>query len=116
MNYFFLFLQSNALELPVSLLFLYRTLKPSAKWSFTGALAFVTCLNAVTHPIVFFFIMNLKMTYLFNILVAETFAILSEALCYRQMSGEKAGYCLLISLFANFLSWQISPMITYALN
>lgn len=110
MSYFLIFLQSNLLELPVAIPFVMR------RNTFFTSLVLTTCLNAVTHPIIFFFVMNLKMTFLFNILAAETFAILSEAFCYRIITRESVGLCLLISLCANFFSWQISPMITFALN
>ncbi len=110
MNYILVFLQSNVLEFPVYLPFLMK------EKTFFQSLVLVTCLNAITHPIVFFFIMNLKMTFLFNILAAESFAILAEAFAVSKITGDQYRSCLVISLCANFLSWQISPMITFAIH
>lgn len=115
MSYFFLFFQSNLLEMPAYIPFLMRREK-----DFFTSFTLVTAMNAITHPIVFFFIMNLKMTYLFNILLAECFAVFAEAWLLRIITGEKyrssSSAFLLVSLFANFLSWQISPMMTYAVH
>jgi len=110
MNYFLVFLQSNILEFPVFLPYLMR------ERTLFQSMALVTCLNAITHPIVFFFIMNLKMTFLFNILAAETFAVLAEAYAMSKITGDQYRTSLVISFCANFLSWQLSPMITFALH
>lgn len=113
MNYFQLFFQSNMLEMPVYLLFLKMVRKD---WSLFCDFVFITGLNAITHPIVFFFIMNFKLTYLENIMIAESFAITTEALILYGVLKEKIWICFLVSVFANFLSWQLSPMMTWALN
>lgn len=110
MKYFLVFLQSNFLEFPVYLPYMMKDT------TLFQSIALVTCLNAITHPIVFFFIMNLKMTFLFNILAAETFAILAEALAVYKITGDQYRTCFVISLCANILSWQISPMITFAIH
>lgn len=75
---------------------------------------FVTALNAITHPIVFFFIMNLKLPYLTNIMLAETFAVVAEGLliCWLLKTGTLRS--LAVSLLANLVSWQLAPMLTYA--
>lgn len=112
MNYFLIFLQSNFLETPVYLPFLFaNSLRQKDVFM---ALALVTAMNAITHPIVFFFIMNFKWNYLSNILTAEAFAILVESLMLYKVSKVKYRSCLLASVCANLLSWQISPMLTYA--
>lgn len=111
MNYFLIFFQSNLLEMPIYVPFLIK--KEAGAFR---AITLVTGMNAITHPMVFFFIMNLKMPYLFNILCAESFAILVEGIMIKKITGEKILKCLFTSVLANFLSWQLSPMITYALH
>jgi hypothetical protein len=113
MNYFLVFLQSNLLETPVYFPFLFASALKQK--DFFTALTIVTAMNAITHPIVFFFIMNLKRTFLLNILTAECFAIVAESWMLYKISGEKYRSCLFASLCANFFSWQISPMLTYSL-
>jgi hypothetical protein len=110
MTYFWIFVQSNLLEAPVMIPFLMK------RNTFFQSLAILTCLNAITHPVVFFFMMNLKMVFLFNILTAEVFAIVTEAYALFKITGDPYLNCLFISLAANFFSWQISPMITYAFH
>jgi hypothetical protein len=77
-------------------------------------------MNSVTHPVVFFGIMNLPFTYLENILLAESFAVVAEAACLfvvlqprniRSVLG-----CIFTSLVANLVSWQIAPMLTYLIG
>lgn len=110
-NYLYTFFQSNLLEWCIYLPFL-AVARPQWRW-FDRAM-FVTALNAITHPIVFFFIMNLKLPYLANILMAETFAVVAEALliCWFLKTGTLRS--LWISLVANLISWQLAPMLTYA--
>lgn len=111
MSYVYTFLQSNILEWIVYLPLL-ALVRPS--WSFIDRAMFITALNALTHPIVFFFIMNLKLPYLADIMIAETFAVVAEAvlICYfLRVNLTKSFFA---SLFANLVSWQIAPMLTYA--
>jgi hypothetical protein len=110
MAYFLIFFQSNLLEMPAYFLFL-KSIR--SKLTFIERFIFITGLNAITHPIVFFVIMNLKFSYLLNILLAEGFAIFTEAIILKMTLKEKFIPCLLISTFANFLSWQLAPMLTY---
>lgn len=111
MTYLYLFLQSNLLEAPAYLLFL-KLLRP--QWSVWKSLCFMTAFNSITHPVVFFLIMNFKFTYLQNILLAEAFAIGAEALVLIVLLRARPVPALSISAFANFLSWQLAPMLTYA--
>lgn len=112
MSYLYTFLQSNILEWIVYLPLL-ALVRP--KWSLIDRALFITTLNALTHPIVFFFIMNLKLPYLANILVAETFAIVAEALLICFFLRVSFSKTFVASLFANLISWQIAPMLTYAI-
>ncbi|MBX3017084.1 MAG: hypothetical protein KF767_04290 [Bdellovibrionaceae bacterium] len=108
MIYLFFFLQSNLLELPV-----YLARKP-AGWNWKRSLLFITVLNSVTHPLVFFGFMNLPLPYLANILLAEAFAIVAEALALRRFADRRWRDALCTSAFANLISWQLAPMLTYS--
>lgn len=107
--YLYIFLQSNLLEVPIYYLF-FRKQK-----SIFQTLLLVTAINSLTHPIVFFGIMNLSGTYLNNILFAETFAILAETLFFYKVCGFAKGKSFRAAFYANFVSWQVAPMITYYL-
>ena len=111
MDYLYLFAQSNLLEMPVYFLFLKSF---QNKLRFIDKIIFVTGLNAITHPIVFFIIMNLKFTYLQNIIMAEVFAVITEGIILKISIDQGFLPCFLASFFANLVSWQISPMLTYA--
>lgn len=113
MNYLFIFTLSNLLEMPAYLTFLKNKNKSE---TLIKSFLFITALNALTHPFVFFGIMNLERTYLENILMAEAFAIIVEAILINRIGKIELKKCFFISFFANLLSWQISPIITYGLN
>ena len=105
--YFYIFFQSNLLEVP----FYYFFLKKNN--SFLKILTLTTAINSLTHPIVFFGLMNLKNSYLQNILVAETFAILTEALFFYFVLNLNFKRAFSGSFIANLVSWQVAPLITY---
>ena len=107
--YLYIFLQSNLLEVPFYYLF-FRKQK-----NFFQTLLLVTAINSLTHPIVFFVIMNFKLTYLTNILIAESFAILAETLFFYKVCGFEAWRSFRAAFYANFVSWQLAPMLTYLL-
>lgn len=112
MSYFYVFLQSNLLELPVYLAAL------AAFGYGRGAIeraAFATAMNSLTHPIVFFVIMSLKASFLTCILTAEGFAIGAECAMLVLVAGLPLGRALVVSLAANLVSWQIGAMLTFAL-
>lgn len=109
-SYLSIFLQSNLLELPIYLSF-FAQQKKLFRWPWV--VLFVTMMNAVTHPVVFFGIMNLPLTYLQTILLAETFAIVAEAMLLKWLLKNHFAMCLLASLLANLLSWQLGPILTY---
>lgn len=106
--YLFIFLQSNLLEVP----FYFVAFR--SRGDFRQILIWVTAINSVTHPIVFFFIMNFKMTYLQNILIAEAFAILAEAVFFAWFLRTAWRRSFLASVIANLVSWQLAPVLTYA--
>lgn len=110
MGYLYIFFQSNLLEMPAYFLFL-KSKKPD--WKFYERFIFITGINAITHPIVFFFIMNLKLTYLQDILLAEAFAIIAEAVIIKLALKENLFPCLFISSLTNLFSWQVAPMLTF---
>jgi len=103
-HYVYVFIQSNLLEVLVLL--------PLFGWSIGYKRTFlsVTLVNATTHPLVFFGWMHLPLTYLQDILLAETFAIVSEALLYQRFLGIAIGRATLGSLLANLVSWQLAPI------
>lgn len=110
MSYLYLFLQSNLLEWPLYLPFLVWRGR-GLRW-FEAAVV-ITLMNAVTHPLVFFGFMNLPLSYLQNILLAESFAILSEGLFLAWFLRERRLATLAVSALANLLSWQWAPILTY---
>lgn len=117
-QYLYVFLQSNLLEIP----FYYLGLRSLAPGLLTRSLreterilffvCAVTAINSVTHPVVFFGIMNLKYTYLQNILFAETFAIVSEALFMLWLLDVGKFRAIAVATIANLVSWQLAPLIT----
>jgi hypothetical protein len=113
MEYCQIFLQSNLLEFPVYLCF-FKFYK--FEWSLLQGSIFTTGMNLITHPIVYFTIMNMKMSYLHNILLAELFAIVAETFILFFSLKRNLFPCLLASVLANLTSWQLSPMLTYAFH
>lgn len=107
MIYLYIFLQSNLLEVP----FYYLLFRKNTR--FSKVLFLTTAINSLTHPIVFFIIMNMENSYLTNILLAETFAVVIEALFFYFVLRLTVKRALLGSLIANLVSWQFAPMITY---
>lgn len=107
MNYLYIFTQSCLLEIPFYLIFIKR---PKLEKT-----AFVFAMNSMTHPIVFFGLMNLSMTFLQNILVAEAFAILSESFALNLLLKMDWKRAALASLLANLVSWQLGPVLTYTI-
>lgn len=120
-QYLYVFLQSNLLEVPFYY-FGLRSLAPSlltrSLYESERILFFlcaVTAINSVTHPVVFFGIMNLKATYLQNILMAEAFAILSEAIFMYWLLDVSKLRAMAVATIANLVSWQLAPLLTYRL-
>jgi len=105
-SYAYIFAQSCALEMPVYLVFGVR--KPL--WQ--GAL-FIFVMNSVTHPIVFFGLMNLPLTFVQTILIAEAFAIVTETAVLCRLAPVSFTRAFAASVLANFVSWQFAPMLTY---
>ncbi len=102
-HYLQIYLQSNLLEV-IPILFLWPRWRPMGQTALR-----VSAVNLFTHPIVFFGVMRLPFGYLTNILMAETFAVVTEALIYRRMGLRRP---FLTSLFANLVSWQFAPVLT----
>lgn len=109
LTYFYVYLQSNLLEVPA-----YHWGLGEKKQSLE-TLALCTFMNSLTHPIVFFLIMNLPLTYLQNTLFAESFAIFSETFIMHRVLKRGFLKTLLVSTFANLVSWQLAPMLSYGL-
>jgi hypothetical protein len=116
MTYLFLFWQSNLLEWPIYLSkFSDKSAGLPKNWRWWKSALFITVMNSMTHPIVFFGFMNLPLPYLANILLAEVFAITAETFILKKFLRMTWWSSLLTSLLANLLSWQIAPMLTYSL-
>lgn len=117
-SYFYVFLQSNLLEVPFYFM-IYKEVRRlkliSAQRTLWDFFFLVTLSNMITHPIVFFVIMSAKISFLYGILAAEGFAIVGEALLHRYFLKIPLKYTLSASTIANLVSWQLGPMITYAL-
>lgn len=105
--YLYIFLQSNLLEVPFYFLFFKKNN------SFLKILCLTTGINSLTHPIVFFVLMNLKTSYLNTILIAEAFAVTAEMILFCKFLELNLTKSFLGSLTANLASWQFAPMITY---
>ncbi|MBY0316660.1 MAG: hypothetical protein K2Q26_14140 [Bdellovibrionales bacterium] len=118
LSYFYVFLQSNLLEVPFYFM-IYKEVRRLKLirihhdlWDF---FFLVTLSNMMTHPIVFFVIMSAKISFLSGILVAEGFAIFAETLLHHFVFKIPLKYTFTASTLANLVSWQLGPMITYAL-
>ncbi len=107
--YLYIFLQSNILEIPIYWLCFRK------KLSFKSTAISVTAINSLTHPIVFFVFMNFHQSYLQNILLAEAFAISTEALFFSRVLKLSWPSAIFASVLANLISWQLAPMLTYLL-
>jgi hypothetical protein len=57
--------------------------------------------------------MNMKNTYLQNILIAETFAILVESIYFYKVCKIKSFKAFIGAFVANLISWQFAPALTY---
>lgn len=120
-QYLYVFTQSTLLEIPLYYLglrslvpgLLTRSLRESERLLFF--ICAVTAVNSVTHPLVFFGIMNLKWAYLQNILVAEAFAILAEAIFMYWILDVSKLRALAVAAIANLVSWQLAPLLTFKL-
>lgn len=118
-HYLYVFLQSNLLELPIYYLglrslapgLLTRSLRESERVLFF--LCAVTAVNSLTHPMMFFGIMNLKYTYLQNILMAEAFSILSETIFIVWLIDVSKARAIVVATIANIVSWQLAPVLTF---
>lgn len=106
-DYLYIFLQSSLLETPFYYIFHRSKLKV------TDSLLLTTTANSITHPIVFFIIMSLNLTYIQNILIAEMFAIVMETLIHKIVCGISLKDSLLAAIIANLVSWQLAPLLTY---
>ncbi len=106
--YVWIFLQSNALELPFYAFGLRR--HGPAQVALTATFA-----NSITHPIVFFGIMSAGLPRLQAIGIAEAWAVLGETAIffYLLKNKEGIGRIAIVSLWANLVSWEIAPRLTY---
>lgn len=106
-SYLQIFIQSMGMEALIIGLYFYFFKKQRP----FKLMAFVFMLNACTHPVVVFIIMK-SGVYLHSILVAETFAWLSEAFIYKKKISKSWFEVIVLSLVANLVSWQMGPWVT----
>jgi hypothetical protein len=105
-------MQSNLLEIPIYYFVYFKLFKQ--KKSFFSVLKATTVCNLLTHPIVFFVIMSIKIPLVFAILLAEFFAITSETILHKGVfSKERIVIHFYASLMANLFSWQFAPILTF---
>jgi len=109
MSYFQLFLQSFLLEALFLLVYFHDLDK---KQVFAGALF----ANAFTHPLLVFGWLAVPGARLLPLLLGgELFAFLAEATLYHRYFKRSFANCLLASFFANLLSWELGPILSYFL-
>ena len=107
--YLYTFLQTCLIEFPFYFYFL------RGRFGFTRSLVAVFALNALTHPIVFFFLMTLKFSLLGNILLAEAFAFGIEIWACFYFLRLNFGRAFVAATTANLASWQLGSVLTYLL-
>jgi hypothetical protein len=110
-DYIYVLIQSSALELLTYLLIMPLFIKtPHRKKIAISTLP----MNAITHPIFFFFIMGLPINFIGNILIGEFLVTVVEALMLKKIFNELTmAKALGLSLIANLVSWQWGPILTY---
>lgn len=120
-QYLYVFMQSNCLELLIYYWGLRRFVPRKLTRSLNESerilffLVAVTAINSLTHPVIFFGVMNLKLTYLQNILMAEVFAVVCEAAFMRSLLDISKKRAITVSAIANLASWQLAPLLTFKL-
>ena len=110
-SYVYIFIQSNLLEIPIYFIAYFYFMKQQT--SVLEVCKITSICNLITHPIVFFFIMTLKIPYIFSILIAEAFAIVSESFLHNKYFRAKPRQTVTASIMANLVSWQVAPAMTY---
>lgn len=108
-HYLYTFAQTNFLELPFYYLVLRRRV------DFRTCLLVVTFGNLLTHPLVFFGFLGSSRSYFASTLSAEVFAPVVEAIVIALATRASWKQAFGASLLSNFISWQIAPIVTYAL-
>jgi tryptophanyl-tRNA synthetase len=108
-SYIYIFFQSNFIEVFVYHLF-YRKQK-----TFSETLRLTTFSNSITHPIVFFGFMAFPMSYIKSIILAESFAIISETFLHSYFGKMSLVKTFPAAFVSNLISWQFAPVLTYLL-
>ena len=84
-----------------------------SKLSVRRSLCFVFFINALTHPVVFFGFLGLRVPFLHALLVAEVFAYACEAWACCKIAGLRPRDAVYASALANTASWQFGPILTF---
>lgn len=109
-HYLYTFFQSNGVEV-LFLIFFYPVGGRLLKSRWDTALV-VSLANSITHPVVLFLILKGPFTYLWGVLLAESFAVISEVFIHRHFLGVTWKRACIGSLIANLLSWQLGALLT----
>lgn len=110
-HYLYVFFQSNGLEV-LFLLFFYKWFQPKDGLSAWNITTKVTLANSITHPIVLFLLLKGPLSYLYAILIAESFAILAETFLHAKYLNITYRKAFIGSLLANLISWQFGTVLT----
>ena len=74
-------------------------------------------IQSFIHPVAFFVILNGPMSILWNLLFAQFFLVFSAGLLMNLIHNRKfmSGRFYLISFVAQLTSWQLAPLLSFAL-
>ena len=113
LDYFYTLIQFTLLELISYLVVLPLFLKTEHR----KKICFMALpMNAITHPLFFFFIMGLPIHFLANILIGEFIVIVAEAFFLTRIFNISAPKAFALSTTVNFVSWQFGPLLTYLIK
>lgn len=113
LDYFYTLVQFALLELMTYLVVMPLFLKTDYRKKICLT---VLPMNAITHPLFFFFIMGLPIHFLANILIAEFIMIAAETFFLTRIFNMSAPKAFALSTVVNFVSWQFGPLLTYLIK
>jgi hypothetical protein len=113
LDYFYTFILTATVELLVYLMIMPLFFKILDRKKIC---VMILPMNAITHPLFFFFIMGLPMTFLANILIAEFVMIAVEGFFLTRIFNLSTPKALALSAIVNLVSWQLGPLMTYLIQ
>lgn len=105
------FVFTAAIEVPLVVL-AYRRVARDMRWERRTVVAFFAQL--ASHPLVWFVIPTLTSSYRATLLVAESWAVLSETALYAAILGGGAGRAFAVALLANMCSFGLGLLVRQA--